>query len=47
MSLVDSSYNKESKASCLVSKGVNTYIRYYNFSNSSYFQNKRLELVNA
>ncbi len=47
MSIIDTPFNTESKASCLVGKGVTTVIRYYNFSNSSTFKSKRLELAEA
>ena len=47
MSIIDTPFNTESKASCLVANGVKTVIRYYNFSNSSTFKSKRLELAEA
>lgn len=47
MSIIDTPFNTESSISCLQSKGVRTVIRYYNFSNSSVFPRKRLELPEA
>ena len=47
MSIIDTPFNTKSKASCLVSQGVRTAIRYYNFSNSLNFPEKRLELAEA
>lgn len=45
--IIDTPYNTTSKISCLLSNGVGTVIRYYNFSNSQTFPNKCLELPEA
>ena len=47
MSIIDTPFNTTTSISCLKSQGVGTVIRYYNFSNSSVFPNKRLELPEA
>jgi hypothetical protein len=47
MSIIDTPSNTESKVPCLLSQGVRTVIRYYNFSNSRTFPEKRLELAEA
>ena len=47
MSIIDTPFNTRTSISCLKSRGVRTVIRYYNFSNSSVFPNKRLELPEA
>lgn len=47
MSIIDTPSNTEKKIACLKDKGVSTVIRYYNFSNSSAFRDKRLELPEA
>lgn len=47
MSIIDTPFNTESSIPCLLSQGVRTVIRYYNFSNSRTFPRKRLELAEA
>lgn len=47
MSIIDTPFNTESSVPCLLSQGVKTVIRYYNFSNSRNFPNKRMELAEA
>jgi len=47
MSIIDTPFNTKSKISCLLSEGVQTVIRYYNFSNSRNFPEKCLELDEA
>ena len=47
MSIIDTPFNTKSKIPCLLSEGVRTAIRYYNFSNSQNFPEKRLELDEA
>lgn len=47
MSIIDTPFNTKSKIPCLLSQGVRTVIRYYNFSNSQMFTEKRLELAEA
>jgi hypothetical protein len=47
MSIIDTTSNTRSSISCLLSQGVQTVIRYNNFSNSSTFSEKRLELPEA
>lgn len=47
MSIIDTPFNTESRIACLKTSGVSTIIRYYNFSNSSVFPQKRLELAEA
>lgn len=47
MSIIDTPYNTSSRISCLLSHGVRTIIRYYNFSNSRKLPEKRLELAEA
>jgi hypothetical protein len=44
MSIIDTTSNTQSSIPCLLSQGVQMVIRYYNFSNSSTFPQKRLEL---
>ena len=45
MSIIDTPFNTESRIPCLLSQGVRTVIRYYNFSNSRSFPEKRMELA--
>jgi len=47
MSIIDTPFNTESRIPCLLSQGVRTVIRYYNFSNSQSFPEKRMELAEA
>ena len=47
MSIIDTPFNTESSISCLLSQGVRTVIRYYNFSNSRTFPRKRMDLAEA
>jgi glycoside hydrolase-like protein/SH3 domain-containing protein len=47
MDIIDTPFNTKSKISCLVSQGVGTVIRYYNFSNSLSFPEKCLQLPEA
>ena len=47
MSIIDTPFNTTSKISCLVSQGVRTVVRYYNFSNSLNFPEKCLQLAEA
>lgn len=47
MSIIDTPFNTITKIPCLLSQGVQTVIRYYNFSNSQNFPNKCLELPEA
>lgn len=47
MTIIDTPFNTEAKIACLKDKGVSTVMRYYNFSNSSVFPRKRLELPEA
>jgi hypothetical protein len=47
MSIIDTPFNTTAKIPCLKTQGVVTVIRYYNFSNSRTFPNKRLELAEA
>lgn len=47
MSIIDTPFNTQSSIPCLLSQGVRTVIRYYNFSNSQTFPEKRLELAEA
>jgi hypothetical protein len=47
MTIIDTPFNTTSKISCLVSQGVGTVIRYYNFSNSMSFPQKCLQLPEA
>ena len=47
MSTIDTPFNTESRLACLFSQGVRTVIRYYNFSNSQRFPEKRMELAEA
>lgn len=47
MSIIDTPFRTTSSLACLRSRGVQTVIRYYNFSNSGTFPNKRLELAEA
>lgn len=45
--IIDTPFKTTSNIACLRSRGVHTVIRYYNFSNSGTFPNKRLELPEA
>jgi hypothetical protein len=45
MTIIDTPYNTQSKIPCLLSKDVQTVIRYYNFSNSLGLPDKRMELA--
>lgn len=47
MRIIDTPFNTKSKIPCLLSQGVRTVIRYYNFSNSQRLPEKRLELAEA
>jgi glycoside hydrolase-like protein/SH3 domain-containing protein len=47
MSIIDTPFNTESRIPCLLSQGVRTVIRYYNFSNSRTLPQKRMELAEA
>ena len=47
MTIIDTPFKTTSSIACLRSRGVRTVIRYYNFSNSGTFPNKRLELPEA
>jgi hypothetical protein len=47
MSIIDTHRNTTSKIACLRTKGVQTVIRYYNFSNSLQLPEKRMELAEA
>lgn len=47
MNIIDTPFNTKTKIPCLLSQGVRTVIRYYNFSNSQNFPDKRLELPEA
>jgi hypothetical protein len=47
MSIIDTPFSTRTSIPCLKSQGVRTVIRYYNFSNSGVFPNKRLELPEA
>jgi len=47
MSIIDTPFRTTNSIPCLKSQGVSTVIRYYNFSNSSSFPHKRLELAEA
>lgn len=47
MSIIDTPFNTKFKIPCLLSEGVRTVIRYYNFSNSRNFPEKCLELDEA
>jgi hypothetical protein len=47
MTIIDTPFNTKSQTACLVSQGVRTVIRYYNFSNSLNFPEKRMELSEA
>jgi hypothetical protein len=47
MTIIDTPFNTRTSIPCLRSQGVRTVIRYYNFSNSGVFPNKRLELPEA
>jgi glycoside hydrolase-like protein/SH3 domain-containing protein len=47
MSIIDTPFNTQSRIQCLLSAGVRTVIRYYNFSNSSSLPQKRMELGEA
>ena len=45
--IIDTPFNTTGKIACLLSQGVQTVIRYYNFNNSSSFPDKRLERAEA
>jgi hypothetical protein len=45
--IIDTPFKTTAKIPCLLSQGVQTVIRYYNFSNSSSFPEKRLERPEA
>jgi hypothetical protein len=47
MSIIDANSNTTSRIPCLLSQGVRTIIRYYNFSNSRRLPEKRMELAEA
>jgi hypothetical protein len=47
VSIIDTPFNTGSVIPCLLSQGVRTVIRYYNFSNSRTFPGKRMELAEA
>lgn len=47
MDIIDTPFNTTQNISCLVSRGVGTVIRYYNFSNSRSFPEKCLQLAEA
>jgi hypothetical protein len=47
MSIIDTPFNARTKMPCLVSQGVRTIIRYYNFSNSLNFPEKCMQLPEA
>src|SRR5262245_41489786 len=47
MAIIDTTSNTESAINCLLSRGVRTVIRYYNFSNSLALPEKALELREA
>jgi hypothetical protein len=47
MSIIDTPFNTKSRIPCLLSQGVRTVVRYYNFSNSLSLPEKRLELAEA
>ncbi|MYL84828.1 DUF1906 domain-containing protein [Desulfovibrio aerotolerans] len=47
MSIIDTPNNTKNKLSCLLSQGVKTIIRYYNFSNSQSLPEKCLKLDEA
>lgn len=47
MSIIDTPFSTESSIPCLLSQEVKTVMRYYNFSNSRNFPNKRMELAEA
>src|ERR1051325_10636848 len=47
MSIIDTPFSTRNSIPCLKSQGVSTVIRYYNFSNSGVFPNKKLELPEA
>jgi hypothetical protein len=47
MSIIDTPFKTTDKIPCLKQQGVTTVIRYYNFTNSSVFPNKKLELPEA
>lgn len=47
MDIIDTPFNATRKVACLVSHGVGTVIRYYNFSNSLSFPEKCLQLAEA
>jgi Domain of unknown function (DUF1906)/Bacterial SH3 domain len=47
MSIIDTPSNTRSRIPCLLTQGVRTVIRYYNFSNSRLLPEKRMELNEA
>jgi hypothetical protein len=47
MSIIDTPFKTTDRIPCLKQQGVTTVIRYYNFTNSSVFPNKKLELPEA
>lgn len=47
MSIIDTPFNTEASISCLLSHGVRTVVRYYNFRNSRTFPRKSLEPAEA
>ena len=47
MNIIDTPMNTTSSVACLLSKGVRTVIRYYNFSNSRTFPEKAIQLAEA
>src|SRR6266508_3190724 len=47
MDIIDTPFDTTPKISCLVSHGIGTVIRYYNFSNSRSFPEKCLQLAEA
>ncbi len=47
MSIIDTPFRTTDKIPCLKQQGVTTVIRYYNFTNSTVFPNKKLELPEA
>ena len=47
MAIIDTPFNTTSRIPCLVSIGVQTVIRYYNFENSQGFPEKSIQLAEA
>ena len=45
--IIDTPFNTEASLGCLLSEGVSTVIRYYNFSNSLTFPEKAMQLAEA